>query len=113
MKERILKTLKAYLLINKEVLSQEEIKDIEEQIKVVERYKFGFRGLFGKKKKEDNRKININVIREKELINNQGKKFYIAEVKPEIIFISDENNNFITLYCGDINEDNLELINRY
>lgn len=62
-----------------------------------------------------NRTINVNVIREKELINNKGKKFYIVEVNPEIIFIIDENNNFITHYCGTIDEDedNLRVINFY
>ena len=49
MKERILKTLKAYLQTNKDVLSQEEIKDIEEQIKAVENYKPIFKPLFGRK----------------------------------------------------------------
>jgi hypothetical protein len=60
-----------------------------------------------------NKTININVIKEKELINNKGKKFYIVEVNPEIIFIIDENNNFIDSYCGTIDEDedNLRVIN--
>ncbi len=49
MKKRILKTLKAYLLTNKEVLSEEEIKDIEEQIVAVENYKPVLKKLFGKK----------------------------------------------------------------
>ena len=57
--------------------------------------------------------VNVNVIKEKELINNKGKKFYIVEVKPEIIFILDENNNFVDSYCGTIDEDedNLLVIN--
>ena len=49
MKKRILKTLKAYLQTNKDVLSQEEIKDIKEQIKAVENYKPIFKSLFGRK----------------------------------------------------------------
>lgn len=58
--------------------------------------------------------ININVIKEKELINKNGKVFHIIEVNPEIIFIIDENNNFITHYCGSIDEDedNLKFINQ-
>lgn len=72
------------------------------------------KNLFGKKE-TGARKISINVINEKELINKNGKKFFIIEVLPEIIFIIDENNNYITHYCGSINvdEDNLELINKY
>lgn len=60
-----------------------------------------------------NKTININVIKEKELINKNGNKFFIVEVKPEIIFILDENNNFIDSYCGTIDEDedNLRVIN--
>lgn len=59
------------------------------------------------------RKINIKSIREKELINNKGRKFYIVEVQPEIIFILDEDCNFICNYCGSIDEDedNLKVIN--
>lgn len=49
MKERILKTLKAYLLTNKDVLSQEDIKDIEKQIKAVENYKPKLMDLFKRK----------------------------------------------------------------
>lgn len=57
--------------------------------------------------------INVSVIKEKELINNKGKKFYIVEVMPEVIFILDENNNFVDFYCGTIDEDedNLLVIN--
>ena len=60
------------------------------------------------------RTINVNTIKEKELVNNKGRKFYIVEVKPEIVFILDENNNFICHYCGSIDEDkdNLEVINK-
>lgn len=96
MRERILKTLKAYLQINKDVLSQEEIENIEKQIETV------------------NKTVNVNVIKEKELVNKNGKKFHIVEVKPEIIFILDENNNFVESYCGTIDEDedNLMLLNR-
>lgn len=36
MKERILKTLTAYLITNQDVLSEEEINDIKQQIKAVE-----------------------------------------------------------------------------
>lgn len=62
-----------------------------------------------------NKKINISVIKQKQLINNKGKRFYIVEVKPEIIFILDEDNNFICNYCGSIDEDedNLKVINNY
>ena len=35
MKERILKTLDAYLITNRDVLEEKEIKDIEEQIKFI------------------------------------------------------------------------------
>lgn len=58
--------------------------------------------------------ININTIREKELVNKNGKVFHIIEVKPEVIFILDENNNFIDSYCGSIDEDedNLRVINQ-
>lgn len=49
MKERILKTLKAYLQTNKDVLPQEEINDINEQIKAVENYKPIFKPLFRRK----------------------------------------------------------------
>ena len=49
MKKRILKTLKAYLQTNKDVLSQEEIKDIKEQIKAVVNYKPIFKSLYGRK----------------------------------------------------------------
>lgn len=42
MKERVLKTLEAYLLTNMDVLEEEEIRDIEEQIKAVKGYKEGF-----------------------------------------------------------------------
>lgn len=57
--------------------------------------------------------INIDVIKQKELINNKGKKFYIVEIEPEIIFIIDENNNLVNHYCGSIDEDedNLKVIN--
>lgn len=56
--------------------------------------------------------INVNVLNKKELVNNKGKKFYVVEVKPEIIFILDSNNNFIDSYCGEIDEDedNLKFI---
>ena len=62
-----------------------------------------------------NRKIKINVIKSKPLINNKGKLFHVVEVQPEIIFILDENNNFICNYCGTIDEDedNLKVINLY
>lgn len=62
-----------------------------------------------------NKTVNVNVIREKELINKNGKKFFIVEVKQEVIFILDENNNFIDSYCGTIDEDedNLRVINFY
>lgn len=62
-----------------------------------------------------NKTVNVNVIREKELINKNGKRFFVVEVKPEIIFILDENNNFIDSYCGTIDEDedNLRVINFY
>ena len=30
--------------------------------------------------KNMNKTVNVNVIKEKELINNKGKKFYIVEV---------------------------------
>lgn len=58
--------------------------------------------------------ININAIKEKELVNKNGKVFYIIEVKPEVIFIIDDNNNFIDSYCGSIDEDedNLRVINQ-
>ena len=39
MRERILKTLEAYLLINEDVLEEEQIKDIKEQIQAVREYK--------------------------------------------------------------------------
>lgn len=42
MKERILKTLEAYLITNRDVLDEETIKDIEEQIEAVKKYKPGF-----------------------------------------------------------------------
>lgn len=35
MKERILKTLAAYLITNRDVLEEDHIKDIEEQIETV------------------------------------------------------------------------------
>lgn len=38
MKKRILKTLKAYLITNEDVLEQKEIEDIKEQIKTVENF---------------------------------------------------------------------------
>ena len=59
------------------------------------------------------RKIKVNVIKEKELINKNGKAFRIVEVKPEIIFILDNKNNFIDSYCGSIDEDedNLRFLN--
>lgn len=59
------------------------------------------------------KKIKINTIKEKKLINNKGKLFYIVEVQPEVIFILDEDNNFICNYCGTIDEDddNLRVIN--
>ena len=50
MRERILTTLKAYLLTNKDVLSKEEIEDIEEQIKAVEEYKPKLSDLFKRSK---------------------------------------------------------------
>lgn len=50
MRERILATLKAYLLTNKDVLSKKEIEDIEEQIKTVEEYKPKLSDLFRKNK---------------------------------------------------------------
>jgi len=49
LKERILNTLNAYLLTNKDILLEEEIKDIEEQIRTVENYKPVFKKLFGNK----------------------------------------------------------------
>ena len=60
------------------------------------------------------RKININVINEKELVNHKGKVFHIVEVRPEVIFILDEDNNFVTHYCGSISEDedNMRIINQ-
>ena len=48
MRKRVLKTLKAYLLTNKDVLSKKEIEDIEEQIRVVEEYKPKLSDLFRK-----------------------------------------------------------------
>ena len=56
-----------------------------------------------------NKTMNINVIKEKTLTNIKGKKFSIVEVKPEIVFILDENNNFVDTYCGNIDEDNVNL----
>lgn len=66
------------------------------------------------KKEGNKRKININVINEKELVNDEGKVFHVVEVNPEVIFILDENNNFVTHYCGSINddEDNMRIINQ-
>ena len=45
MKERILWTLEAYLLTNKEVMSNGDIKNLEEQIEAVKNYKPLFRFL--------------------------------------------------------------------
>ena len=42
MKERVLKTLEAYLLTNRDVLEEDRIKDIEEQIQAVKEYKEPF-----------------------------------------------------------------------
>ena len=39
MKERVLKTLEAYLITNMDVLEADDIKDIEEQIEAVKDYK--------------------------------------------------------------------------
>ena len=66
------------------------------------------------KKEGNKRKININVTNEKELVNYEGKIFHIVEVRPEVIFILDEDNNFVTHYCGSINddEDNMRIINQ-
>ena len=50
MKERILKMLRAYLETNREVLDSEEIRDIEEQIAAVDKYKTKFTTMFGKRK---------------------------------------------------------------
>ncbi len=63
--------------------------------------------------KKTKRKIKVDVIKEKELINKNGKVFRIVEVKPEIIFIIDDKNNFIDSYCGSIDEDedNLRFLN--
>ena len=63
--------------------------------------------------KKTKRKIKVNVIKEKELINKNGKVFRIVEVKPEVIFIIDDKNNFIDSYCGSIDEDedNLRFLN--
>ena len=60
------------------------------------------------------RRVKINVIREKKLVNNVGKTFRIVEVLPEVIWILDNKNNFITYYCGTIDEDedNLKIINQ-
>ena len=49
MKKRILKTLNAYLETNREVLSEGEIKDIEEQIRFIENYKSSFATKFKNK----------------------------------------------------------------
>lgn len=59
------------------------------------------------------RRVKINVIKEKKLINNKGKVFRIVEVLPEVFWILDNKNNFITYYCGSIDEDedNLRIIN--
>ena len=35
MKERILKTLEAYLITNRDVMEEEHIKDVEEQIETI------------------------------------------------------------------------------
>ena len=45
MQERILWTLEAYLLTNKEVMSNGDIKNLEEQIEAVKNYKPLFRFL--------------------------------------------------------------------
>lgn len=37
MKERILKTLEAYLITNRDVMEEDHIKDVEEQIKTIKR----------------------------------------------------------------------------
>ena len=60
-----------------------------------------------------NKTINVNVVEDKELINDKGKKFYITEIQQGIIFILDENDNLVYQYYGDINEDddNLNIIN--
>lgn len=50
MKERILKTLEEHLLLNREVMEPEEIKDLEEQIEAVKRWKPLFGCLFNKEK---------------------------------------------------------------
>ena len=39
MQSRILNTLEAYLITNKDVLPEEKIKDLEEQIVIVKEYK--------------------------------------------------------------------------
>lgn len=43
MQERILWTLEAYLLVNREVMSDEDIENLEEQIEAVKKYKPLFR----------------------------------------------------------------------
>jgi hypothetical protein len=43
MQERILWTLEAYLLVNREVMSDGDIKNLEEQIEAVKKYKPLFR----------------------------------------------------------------------
>lgn len=48
MRERILKTLKAYLETNRDVLTNNEVKDIKEQIEIVKRYKGSFIKRFNK-----------------------------------------------------------------
>lgn len=50
MRERILKTLEAYLLCNREVMEPEEIKDLEEQIEAVKQYKPLFSCFIDKKR---------------------------------------------------------------
>jgi hypothetical protein len=42
MKNRILKTLEAYLITNEDVLEEDHIKDLKEQIEAVRHYKENF-----------------------------------------------------------------------
>lgn len=42
MRNRILKTLEAYLLTNEDVLEEDYIKDLKEQIEAVKNYKENF-----------------------------------------------------------------------
>ena len=42
MKERILKTVEAYLITNEDVLEEKEIQDIKEQIQAIKQYKPNF-----------------------------------------------------------------------